>query len=418
MKLQYIHNESKRKLSGGLVHSYLGIHEDELKEMGGVFTAREIAHQPSVWRKTKTLFLQHLPEITSFLDNVFSLQDLNIILTGAGTSAFIGDVLQGPMQKLTGKTVQAVATTDMVTHPRLYLKEEQPTLLISFARSGNSPESIKSVQLAEQLCRNIYHFIITCNMEGNLAKNATGDNTFVFLLPPESDDKSLAMTSSFTSMLLSGLFLASYNDVENLSKEFDKLIQYAAVIFDRYLDDLRKVALLDFDRAVFLGSGLFQGIARESHLKLQELSDGKVICKYDTFLGFRHGPKAVINNKTLLAFLFSNDSYVRLYEKDLVNDINNGEKGIFRIGVMEDEIDVDVDLKIILNRDKKVEPIRECMLTVVSVIPAQVIGFFKSMYLGLKPDSPSESGTITRVVRGVRLYSYEEETTYSSTEAV
>ncbi len=400
------------------MHSYLGINEDELKQAGGIFTAKEIAHQPFVWQKTQTLFAQHLPQINSFLDNIFSLQDLNIILTGAGTSAFIGEVLQGPMQKLTGKTVQAVATTDMVTHPRLYLKEDRPTLLISFARSGNSPESVKSVQLANQLCRNIFHFIITCNTDGNLAKNASGDNTFVFLLPPEADDQSLAMTSSFSSMLIAGLFVASYNDFESMSRELDMLIQYASIILNDYLNDLQNVARLDFERAVFLGSGLFQGIARESHLKLQELSDGKVICKYDTFLGFRHGPKAVINEKTLLAFLFSNDSYVRQYEIDLVNDVNSGEKGIFRIGVMEDNIDVDLDLKIILKRDKNAEPIRECLLTVVSVLPAQIIGFFKSLYLGLKPDTPSESGTITRVVRGVRLYPYEEKNAYTSTEIV
>ena len=219
-------------------------------------------------------------------------------------------------------------------------------------------------------------------------------------------------------MLLTGMFVAAYNELDNFMKEFDKLIQYASVILDDYLDALKKAAQLDFERAVFLGSGLFQGIARESHLKLQELSDGKVICKYDTFLGFRHGPKAVINEKTLLTFLFSNDSYVRLYEMDLVNDVNNGEKGMFRIGVMEDDIDVDLDLKIILNRDKKGELIRECLLTVVSVLPAQIIGFFKSLHLGLKPDAPSESGTITRVVRGVRLYNYKEEAAYTSSEMV
>ncbi|HID39000.1 MAG TPA: SIS domain-containing protein [Calditrichaeota bacterium] len=392
--------------------------EDELNQAGGIFTAREIARQPFVWQKTKTLFIERLPQITSFLNDIFPLNGLDIILTGAGTSAFIGDVLQGPMQKLTGKTVQAVATTDMVTHPHLYLKENQPTLLISFARSGNSPESRKSVQLANQLCRHIYHFIITCNTDGDLAKNASGKNTFVFFLPPEADDQSLAMTSSFTSMLLTGMFVAAYNELDNFTKEFDKLIQYASVILDDYLDALKKAAQLDFERAVFLGSGLFQGIARESHLKLQELSDGKVICKYDTFLGFRHGPKAVINEKTLLTFLFSNDSYVRLYEMDLVNDVNNGEKGMFRIGVMEDDIDVDLDLKIILNRDKKGELIRECLLTVVSVLPAQIIGFFKSLHLGLKPDAPSESGTITRVVRGVRLYNYKEEAAYTSSEMV
>ena len=41
---------------------------------------------------------------------------MEVILTGAGTSAFIGDVLEGPFQQKTGIRTRAVATTDLVTH--------------------------------------------------------------------------------------------------------------------------------------------------------------------------------------------------------------------------------------------------------------------------------------------------------------
>ena len=150
-----------------------------------------------------------------------------------------------------------------------------------------------------------------------------------------------------------------------------------------------------------------QGVAKESHLKLQELTDGKVICKYDSYLGFRHGPRAVVDQETLLVFLFSNDPYVRNYELDLVSAFANGEKGLYRIGIMEENIDnIDLDLKIVLSENNS--RLEEEFLAICSVLPAQILGFFKSILFGLKPDNPSASGAITRVVQGVQIYPYQK----------
>ncbi len=147
------------------------------------------------------------------------------------------------------------------------------------------------------------------------------------------------------------------------------------------------------------------GTARESQLKLQELTDGQVICKYDSFLGLRHGPKAVIDASTLLVYLFSNKEYVHKYEVDLVNTINQEEKGLYSIGVYETIGELHgIDLKIELSDgDEKID---EEFLSVCSVLPAQILGFFKSLHLGLTPDSPSITGTITRVVEGVTIYPF------------
>ena len=382
--------------------SYLNVKMNDLKKKGAWHTAREIAGQPSVWKKTRSFLQKARASLLPFINNIYSKQDVSVILTGAGTSAFIGKVLEGPFQELSGKNVRAIATTDLVTHPHLYLQKNRPTLLVSFARSGNSPESVKAVKLADDLCDDIYHLIITCNGQGQLAGQADRDKAYVFLLPPEADDQSLAMTSSFTSMLLAGFLIAALNEMNRFDEDLDILGRYAGRVFNGYLSELKKVSELLFERAIFLGSGLFKGIAEESHLKLQELTDGRIICKHDTFLGFRHGPKAVIDEKTLLVFLFSNDAYAQQYERDLVQAINEGQKGLFRIGVMEQDMDVPVDLKIILNDTNN--RIDETLLALVSVLPAQIIGFFKSLNLGLKPDAPSESGTITRVVQGVKLY--------------
>ena len=212
------------------------------------------------------------------------------------------------------------------------------------------------------------------------------------------------MTSSFSSMALAGLLLSRLTEIEQLESVIEHMAGYARTILSDYLLPIQKIAELPFKRAVFLGSGLFQGIAHESHLKLQELSDGAVICKYDSFLGFRHGPKAVIDKDTLLVYLFSNDEYATQYEMDLVEAINKGEKGLFRLGIMERNLSVNVDLEIILGKNNPA--LDEAFLSLVSVIPALMLGFFKSLTLKLKPDNPSESGTITRVVQGVRVYPF------------
>lgn len=389
----------------GLSH-YLGFSQTELEEKGALFTAREIAQQPDLWMKTWEKVVAQKDSLASFLEEAFAHESLSVILTGAGSSAYIGDVLQGPFQKNTGRQTIAIATTDMISHPEHYFKAHT-NLVISFARSGDSPESVAALQLADIFSEKTYHLIITCNPDGKLAllKETPNSRVLVFLLPPEADDQSLAMTGSFTSMLLTGLLISRINEVEKLEQQVLRLSQYAGNILHNYREKLRKVAKLDFERAIFLGSGPLRSVANESALKLQELTDGKVICKFDSFLGFRHGPKAVINPQTLMVYLFSNNEYVHQYERDLINAIAAGEKGLYSIDVTEAPRDeLGIDLSIVLAGDSS--KVDEAFLPVCSVLPAQILGFYKSLEFGLKPDNPSENASITRVVKGVIVYPF------------
>lgn len=385
----------------------LGFSEADLIARGAKFTAHEISQQPDLWEKTYQLALIKQRSISSFLHDLFSMPNLDVIFTGAGTSAFIGNSLKGLFQKNTRLRTRAIATTDIVTHPDYYFSRQQPTLLISFARSGDSPESIAAFNLANQFCDSIYHLIITCNPQGRLAANANDQNSLVIVLPPQSNDQGLAMTGSFTSMLLMAILISQMNRIESIPGEIARLCRYGRKIIDDYAEDLRSICKLPFERAVFLGSGALMGCAEECHLKLQELTDGQVISKFDSFLGFRHGPKAVINSKTLMIYLLASDPYVRQYEQDLLQSVNGGERGLHSIAVTEaDQPELDVNLKIILNSadDQKIEP---DFLPVSNVLVGQMLGFYKSLQLGLQPDTPSKSGTITRVVQGVKIYPFE-----------
>ena len=380
---------------------YLGLDEQLLIEKGALHTALEICQQPQLWEKIYESVLSQQPQLNHFLGEALSKCE-RIILIGAGTSAFIGLSLRGIFQRSTGLITEAISTTDLVSHPHDYLFEDISTLVVSFARSGNSPESEAAVALADRLCKTCYHLIVICNAEGNLAKYPA-KNKFVFGLPQEANDKSLAMTSSYSGMLLAGLLIAQLDQIAGLKNTIQTLVKYGERAISYYAEELKVIAEKDFSRAVFLGSGPLFGTATESHLKLQELTDGKIICKSDSFLGFRHGPKAVINESTLVVYIFSNDEYTLKYEKDLVESMKKGHRPLLEIGIMESKLPgISLDHK--LHFAENGSAIREEFLTVYSVIPAQILGFFKSLQVGLRPDSPSFSGAITRVVEGVQIY--------------
>lgn len=381
---------------------------EEWQQSQAGHTAGEIAQQPWLWKKTADVLRSQEASIRQFLDIAFSHPDLEIVLTGAGSSAFIGVILEGAYQKYTGRKSSAYATTHLLTHPQNYFGKGKTILLVSFARSGNSPESEAAVHLANRYCKKVYHLIITCSAAGKLGQSEHIRPGYVLLLPPESNDQGLAMTGSFTSMLLAGLLIARLNELHALQKQLDLLGRYGKKILEEYGPLLQNIAELHFDRTVFLGSGPLYGAALESHLKVQELTDGKTICKYDSFLSFRHGPKVVITPATLIVYLCSNDPYVAQYELDLIKSIHHGEKGVLRIMVSEHIGGARpyTDASIILNNGQ--ERLDEEFLAICYVLPAQMLGLFRSLALGLNPDSPSLNGTITRVVQGVTIYTPPE----------
>ncbi|GGG79842.1 tagatose-6-phosphate ketose [Parapedobacter pyrenivorans] len=385
--------------------TWLGMDGMQLREAGGTFTAKEIAQQPRLWKSTWALVNENKSALQAFLGTIFASEDMEVILTGAGTSAYIGSILRDPFQKGSHKHTWAVPTTDLVSHPHHYFQSDRSLLLVSFARSGNSPESVAAINLANALCKKAFHLIITCNTEGDLARMGDRPDCFVFHLPAETNDRGLAMTSSFTCMLLAGLLITRIDRIHRYEETVSRLADYGNRIISQYTQPLKDMASLDFNRAVFLGSGPLQSAAQESQLKLQELTDGKVICKHDSFLGLRHGPKVVIDPKTLIFFLYSNDDYVHLYEADLVKSILATEKGIGQIGISESP-DNDLQATLGIYFSGYGEKIEEDFLSVCSVLPAQILAFFKSVNLGLKPDAPSANDTITRVVQGVTIYPY------------
>ncbi len=379
---------------------YLDQNETTLLEKGALYTAKEIAGQPALWQQTLSLFEESAEHLAPFLAQAYSAVS-QIILTGAGTSAFVGLSLQGVFLRNTGVLSRAVATTDIVSHPQDYFNAQQATLVISFARSGSSPESCAALELADRFAKKCFHLIITCDAGGALAGYTSKNPVFVFLLPEEANDKSLAMTGSYSSMLLAGLLTAYIKQKEFCRQQVELVASAAGFILENHLALFEAISAKEFERAVFLGSGAMLGSATEAALKLQELTDGAVICKADSFLGFRHGPRAVINEKTLVFYFFSSTEYVQRYEEDMLADMSNGN-ALLQVGLQRTAHRDKTDITIAMGAGS--DEIAEDFLPVCAILPAQLIGFYKSLQLGCMPDSPSADGAISRVVKGVHIY--------------
>ena len=377
--------------------------------MNTSFTFNEIHQQPAMWRKELKALLEKKEEVRAFMHK-FLTPETDVVLTGAGTSAFIGDALC-PVMRGMWRNVRSVPTTDLVTHAEYLLDAERPLLLVSFARSGNSPESVAAVNIANKLCKNVAHVYITCNKNGKLAEESrqpsaiSRQNILLLLLPEETDDKSLAMTSSFSTMLLTCLMLGHIDRLEEDAEMIEKTAKNAECVIAEYEEKLKEIASRPFERGVFLGSGALKGIAEECHLKLQELTDGAVVCKFDSFLGFRHGPKAVVNSKSIVVYLMTEQEAVQRYERDLVKQVDANNKPVAQIIVIAGEKPALPDVKADLIVQMPFGPKENDFYGIVPyVLVGQLLGFYASLAHGLNPDAPSVSGNIHRVVEGVTIY--------------
>ncbi|MFB3881667.1 MAG: SIS domain-containing protein [Armatimonadota bacterium] len=380
----------------------------EKTRLGVEATPAEIAQQPEMWRDTARRLAEAAPAIRALLRGAhLPGGEGEVILAGAGTSDFVGRCLQGPVSEGLGARCLSVPTTDIVTHPGYAFPSDRPGVMVSFARSGNSPESVAALEIALSERPKIRHLVITCNAEGELARRARelGDRAAVLALHPRTNDRGLAMTSSFSSMVVAGLGLAYLERPEEYLALVERMATAGETMLRAAPEVAERLIKRGPERACFLGSGSAYGAAVESHLKLQELTDGQLICFCDTFLGIRHGPRAAIRSNTLVTCFVASDPQVRRYEVDLVR-ANREQKlgmahlivasGAAGLGELADEcIEFDPDGRLALP---------DGMLAPVYTIAGQLLGLFASLARGLKPDAPSAGGAIHRVVQGVTVY--------------
>lgn len=380
-------------------NGFAGLPVAELEARGAAWTSREIAQQPDVWAEVGSLVARERAALDAFLQPLAAHPALRVILTGAGTSGYIGDCLAPALSTRLHRRVEAIATTDLLSGPARLFPSDGPTLLVSFARSGNSPESVAAVELAEQLLAGrVFHLVITCNAEGALAARARREpNARLLLMPEAAHDRGFAMTSSFSAMFLAGA-LAFQLVADDAPR---RLATAAAGLMPGATALAGQLVARDFERVVYLGSNELRGVASESALKLLELTDGRVVAVSDSSLGFRHGPKTILNARTLVVLMLSNGHYARAYDLDLLRELEREGRagGLLAIGGRPDGVGA-VEALVIPG----MQHATDIELAPLCVLFAQAFGLLQSLALGLTPDRPDPAGTVNRVVQGVTIH--------------
>lgn len=376
----------------------------ELEQLGADITTREIKQQPELWLEAFTYYKENLDRIQDFFKTL-PAGKLRVIFTGAGTSQYAGDTVLPYLKRVGDETrfeFQSVATTNLVSNPHDYFKKDLPTVLVSFARSGNSPESVASVELGQKIVDDFYQITITCAPDGQLAKKATGDEkNLLLMMPARANDAGFAMTGSFTCMTLTATLLFDQASLEEKADFVAVIVKMGEQVLAAE-DQLQTYVDLDFDRIVYLGSGALAGLAREVQLKILELTAGKMATGFDSSLGFRHGPKSFVNEKTLVFTFVSNDSYTRQYDVDILEELAGDEIAKLACGIqVKQERNFAGES---FTFDSSYQGIPDAYLALPYAIFGQTISLLASIKVENKPDTPSPTGTVNRVVKGVTIH--------------
>lgn len=360
------------------------------------YTYSEIKQQPEMWKETEQIVANIKPKFEAFIKNIENnaTGKLKVLFTGAGSSAYVGDILRNAVSpKVLEKwDFESVSTTHIVTSPDIYIDEDTTYLIVSFARSGNSPETKATIELIEQLSDKANHLFITNNKDGYLATYEDEDSVFKVILPEQTNDKSLAMTSSFSTMLLAGYLLFE-------GKVSSSFYETSASLFEQ-LETLADTTLnKEFEKVFYVGTGLLGELTKELSLKLNELTGGSVEIARETTLGFRHGPKAGLKDGSIFILVRSNDEYKRKYEADLLKEVNEVQDK-YQILVLDSQAGEGI------TQIPNIESLNDFELGLIYLMFGQLLASKKSVQLGLNPDNPSPDGFINRVVKGVTIYSY------------
>ena len=369
------------------------------RDIGGLHTAEEIAHQPAIWRALAGILRSEQASLAAFLGDTLSHPQQRVILTGAGSSAYVGEIVVDTLNAAWPAQIRAIATTTLLTHHELYLEADAPTLLVSFARSGDSPESLAAVELLRQVVPGARFLNITCNADGKLARQGANDgNTYNLLMPEGSCDRGFAMTSSFSSMLLAALSVLGKDvDVARL----ETLAQLGEDALRDWSAPVAELGSTPVQRVVYLGSGPLEALAKEAALKILELTGGRVMAMANTPLGFRHGPKSAVTTESLVILLRSSKPLARQYEDDLLKELQ-------RDSVAQRCLTVGIggDLSANLAADAAAWP--DAWLAPLWLLMAQQYALHQSALLQLRPDNPFAGGIVNRVVQGVTIYGHDQ----------
>lgn len=343
----------------------------------GAYTYQEIMSQGQAWEQTLAAFDQQRSQLTQWL----SLPREAIVFTGCGSTYYLSLAAAALWQSLTGWFASGVPASEMWLFPEATLTS-QPSLLVAVSRSGETSETLRALQVFRQ--RSAADILgVTVYADSQLARAAPR-----VLVTSGADEHSVAQTRSFSSMYvliqaMTAVAAGNQPVLEHLKQLpgcFERLVQAYAPLAKSLAEDLRR------QHFVFLGSGAYYGLALEAMLKMKEMSLSAAEAFH--FLEYRHGPKSLVSDSTLVVGLLSEAA--RAEELKVLAEMRR--LGARVLAIDESSQGLEADDVVELNSGLAYLERGALLLPVL-----QLMAYYRSMANGLNPDMPTNLDAVVRL---------------------
>jgi len=333
-------------------------------------TLSEIINQPLAWAATIDIVEAKSDELLELMDGVDE-----IVFTGCGSALNVSVTAAATFQQLTGIRARAVPAADLEFFPDTVFASDGAYLVVPISRSGSTTETVMASDVATG--RGIKTLAITCYPDSPLACRSTRTLT----LEP-ANEQSVTTTQSLTSMILTTQLISGIiAERSDYLAELRLLPELGQQVIDRYGEMGREVAeTASITKFAFVGSGPYLGLARESQLKIKEMT----LLPSDSYpvLDYRHGPKSNVDEEMLVT-LFMSDRGRRI-EVEFLEEMKylNGN-----VLVICDKAELDTancaDYSAEVNSG-----LCDMARGILYMPPIHFLAYYKSLALGQDPDNP------------------------------
>jgi len=330
----------------------------------GMYTREEIFSQPESWKTSLEMIARQSSELEAFFRQGKFDQ---LLFVGCGSPYYAAQAIAPLARTLTGRPARALPGSEVFHYPELSFVPGQRVLMVALSRSGETTELLRACE-AFKARQDGEIVTISCYPDRPLTKQGA-----INLLLTNAQETSLAQTRALSSLYLSTLALTClWSNRRDLFDALQKLSEACASLLDRYGEQAERLgADTRFSRFYFLGSGPRHGLACEISLKMKETS----LSHSEPFhvLEIRHGPKAMVNDETLiLTMLSSGQDKLELAVAEEMRTLGaevvvSGENGV----------DVNFD-----------SGLPEAITQVLHLPFGQLMAYSHSMSVGLNPDLP------------------------------
>ena len=303
-----------------------------------------------------------------------------VVIIAAGTSYHAGLVAAYLLESMAGIPAHAEIASELRYRNPII---EKNTLYFAISQSGETMDTLYAMR---ELQRKGARVLGICNVVGSTIARESNGGVYIHSGPEIAVASTKAFTSQMTAMYIFTLIMArlrnmSFEDGLEFIDEMEAIPAKLKTIF-KSAPKIEAIAkkYCHTESFLFLGRGINYPVAMEGALKLKEIS--YIHAEGFSAAEIKHGPIALINEKTPSLFLVTDD---RLHDKIISNMKEVKSRGGKIIAVAaEGDKDVYGIADDVIEVPKTVEYIYPFLMS----IPLQLLAYYSALELGRDVDQP------------------------------